>query len=92
MILPAGLPIPAGTLIQPRAEPEIAFLLDRPLRGPGVDAAQAIAAVGLVFGAMEIIDSRFSGYKFTLATPRPTTPRPGGMWWDPGASRRPCST
>lgn len=67
MILPAGLPVPAGALIQPRVEPEIAFLLDKPLRGPGVDAARAIAAVGLVFGALEIIDSRFSGYNFTLA-------------------------
>lgn len=66
MTLPVGLPVPAGELIQPRVEPEIAFLLDRPLKGPGVNAAQAIAAVGLVFGALEIIDSRFSGYRFTL--------------------------
>lgn len=66
MTLPAGLPVPTAELIQPRVEPEIAFLLDRPLRGPGVDAAQAIQAVGLVFGAIEIIDSRYSGYKFTL--------------------------
>lgn len=67
MILPAGSPVPAHALIQPRAEPEIAFLLSQPLRGPGVNAAQAIAAVGLVFGAVEIIDSRFSGYQFSLA-------------------------
>lgn len=66
MALPAGVSAPTDELIQPRVEPEIAFLLDRPLRGPGVNAAQAIAAVGLVFGALEIIDSRFAGYKFTL--------------------------
>jgi 2-oxo-3-hexenedioate decarboxylase len=67
MTLPVGLPVPTDLLIQPRVEPEIAVLLDRPLRGPGVDAAQALAAVGLVFGALEIIDSRYSGYRFTLA-------------------------
>jgi len=66
MVLPAGVPVPTGQLIQPRAEPEIAFLLDRPLAGPGVDAAGAISAVGLVFGAIEVIDSRFSGYQFTF--------------------------
>ncbi|MBB2893383.1 2-keto-4-pentenoate hydratase [Flexivirga oryzae] len=67
MALPAGLPVPRDTLIHPRAEPEIAFILGRPLAGPGVTAAQALAAVDWVVGAVEIIDSRYSGFKFTLA-------------------------
>mgnify|MGYP002652629131 CR=1 FL=1 len=50
-----------------RAEPEIAFILGEPLRGPGVTAAQALSAVKHVVGALEIIDSRYSGFKFTLA-------------------------
>lgn len=66
MPLPAGLPVPTDTLIQPRVEPEIAFLLGRDVPGPGVTAATALAAVDLVFGALEVIDSRYSGYKFTL--------------------------
>uniref|UniRef100_UPI003D8A05FB 2-keto-4-pentenoate hydratase n=1 Tax=Gordonia sp. B7-2 TaxID=3420932 RepID=UPI003D8A05FB len=67
MALPAGLPVPRERLIHPRAEPEIAFVLGRPLSGPGVTAAQALAAVDHVMGAIEIIDSRYSGFKFTLA-------------------------
>lgn len=67
MALPAGLPVPRDRLIHPRAEPEIAFVLGRPLRGPGVTAASALAAVDRVYGAIEIIDSRYSGFKFTLA-------------------------
>ncbi|MGW0035426.1 2-keto-4-pentenoate hydratase [Gordonia sp. NPDC003376] len=66
MALPAGLPVPRGKLIHPRAEPEIAFILGRPLAGPGVTAAQALAAVEYVTAAVEIIDSRYSGFKFTL--------------------------
>lgn len=67
MALPAGLPIPRERLIHPRAEPEIAFVLGRPLQGPGVTAAQALSAVDKVVGAIEIIDSRYSGFHFTLA-------------------------
>lgn len=65
MALPVGEPVPYETLIHPRIEPEIAFLLGRDLEGPGVGPAEALAAVDLVFGAVEIIDSRFSGYAFT---------------------------
>ena len=92
MILPAGLPVPAGALIQPRVEPEIAFLLDKPLRGPGVDAARAIAAVGLVFGALEIIDSRFSGYNFTLADATADNASSGRYVVGPRGVPRLCST
>ncbi|BBY61919.1 2-keto-4-pentenoate hydratase [Mycolicibacterium helvum] len=66
MILPMGEPVPCGAMIHPRAEPEIAFVLGRPLKGPGVSAATALAAVDHVLGAVEIIDSRFSGYKFSM--------------------------
>ncbi|UCZ92219.1 MULTISPECIES: 2-keto-4-pentenoate hydratase [Gordonia] len=66
MVLPAGLPVPRERLIHPRAEPEIAFVLGRPLTGPGVTAATALAAVDYAMAAIEIIDSRYSGFKFTL--------------------------
>ena len=67
MVLPAGLPVPRAELIHPRAEPEIAFVMGSRLEGPGVTAAQAMAAVAGVCAAIEVIDSRYAGFKFTLA-------------------------
>ncbi len=60
-------PIPAGAFLQPRVEPETAFVLSRPLRGPGVTVAEAIAAVGFVLPALELIDSRIRDWKIALA-------------------------
>ena len=64
MVLPAGVPVPS--LIHPRAEPELVFVMGRRLSGPGVTAATALAAVDRVYGGIEIIDSRFADYRFTL--------------------------
>ncbi|GAB0104202.1 fumarylacetoacetate hydrolase family protein [Nocardia sp. JMUB6875] len=66
MVLPAGIPVPRGRFIQPRAEPELVLLTEYELRGPGMTAARAWAAVGAVLGGIEIIDSRFRDYRFTL--------------------------
>jgi 2-oxo-3-hexenedioate decarboxylase len=66
MVLPTGTPVPFPSLIQPRAEPEIAFVMAHRLVGPGVTAALAMAAVGAVYGSVELIDSRFVDYRFTL--------------------------
>ncbi len=60
-------PIPASRFLQPRVEPETAFVLSRPLRGPGVTVAEAIAAVGFVLPALELIDSRIRDWKIGLA-------------------------
>jgi 2-oxo-3-hexenedioate decarboxylase len=62
-VVPEGEPVVCGDLIHPRAEPEIAFLLERDLAGP-VTAAQACHATALVFPAVEIIDSRFLNFRF----------------------------
>ncbi|WP_233509996.1 2-keto-4-pentenoate hydratase [Actinomadura craniellae] len=59
-------PIDAGAFLQPRVEPEIAFVLGRPLAGPGVTAAEAAAAVDFVLPALEIIDSRIRDWKISL--------------------------
>lgn len=61
-----GAPIDTGRFLQPRIEPEIAFVLGRPLRGPGVTAADAAAAVEFLLPALEIIDSRIADWKITL--------------------------
>ncbi|MEW2355041.1 2-keto-4-pentenoate hydratase [Spirillospora sp. NPDC029432] len=59
-------PIDTGAFLQPRIEPEIAFVLGRPLAGPGVTAADAAAAVDFVLPALEIIDSRIADWRITL--------------------------
>lgn len=51
--------------VHPRVEPEIAFLLKRPLSGT-VTLAEAMNAVEAVAPAMEIIDSRYQNFKFNL--------------------------
>ncbi|MBA0045201.1 fumarylacetoacetate hydrolase family protein [Mycobacteroides sp. LB1] len=60
-------PIDVSKFKQPRIEPEIAFVLGAPLQGPGVTAAEAAAAVEYVVPALEIIDSRITDWKITLA-------------------------
>lgn len=54
-------------LIAPRVEAEIAFVLQRPLCGPGVTAEAARAATAGLRPAIEIIDSRIADWKITLA-------------------------
>lgn len=59
-------PIGLERFIQPKVEPELALLLDKPLKGPGVTIAEAANAVGLVFPALEIVDSRIKDWKITI--------------------------
>lgn len=62
-----GDDIARDALIQPRVEAEIAFHLERPLRGPGVTAEDVLAATGTVSPAIEVIDSRIEAWKIRLA-------------------------
>jgi 2-keto-4-pentenoate hydratase len=66
MVHPANEPVLFGEYLQPRVEPEVALVLQRPLRGPGLTVADAAAAVGLVLPALEIIDSRIRDWKISL--------------------------
>lgn len=59
-------PIPPGTFLQPRIEPEIAFVLARPLRGPGVTVADAVSAIDFVLPALEIVDSRVADWRIGI--------------------------
>lgn len=52
--------------IQPKVEPEIAFILAAPLRGPGVSESDVAGAVGEVCGALELIDSRIRDWRITI--------------------------
>lgn len=58
--------IPAGDFISPKVEPEFGFLLAETLKGPGVTREQAAAAIGAVYPAIEIIDSRIVNWDITL--------------------------
>jgi 2-oxo-3-hexenedioate decarboxylase len=66
MVIPVGEPIPTRELIHPRVEPEIVFVMGEQLSGPGVTAARAMEAVESVYAGMEVIDSRYIDFKFTL--------------------------
>lgn len=66
MVYNEGEAIPAATLIQPKAEGEIAFLLKKNLRGPGVTAAEVLAATEGVMACFEIVDSRIRDWKIRI--------------------------
>jgi len=66
MVLQDAAIFPLSELIQPKIEPEIAFILDRELQGPGVTPTQVLAATRFVVPALEIIDSRIEGWKIKL--------------------------
>ena len=67
MVLASGCACPTKTLMLPRVEPEIAFVLNRELRGPGVTRQQVLEAAECVTPALEIIDTRIRGWQITLA-------------------------
>lgn len=62
----ADSPVPVSAFLQPRAEPEIALVLGRPLSGPRVTVSDVIAATAYVVPAIEIIDSRIADWRITL--------------------------
>ena len=66
MVYNEGEAIPASSLIQPKAEGEIAFLLKKTLKGPGVTAADVIAATQGVMTCFEIVDSRIRDWKIKI--------------------------
>ena len=59
MVVPFGEPLPLAGLINPRAEPEIAFLFARSL-GAHVTVTEVLGAIEAVLPAIEIVDSRYS--------------------------------
>jgi 2-oxo-3-hexenedioate decarboxylase len=66
MAIPLGQPVDVANLIQPRVEPEIAFLLARDLEGT-VTLSDVLAATEAVFAAVDVLDSRYEDYRFRLA-------------------------
>lgn len=66
MFVEDGDAVVAAELIQPRVEAEIAFVMARDLRGPGVTSTAAQSAVEFAFPSLEIIDSRIADWKIGL--------------------------
>lgn len=67
MVLPDGAAVPVTAFCAPRVEPEVAFRMRDPLRGPGVTVADVTAATEAVAPALEIVDSRIVDWRITLA-------------------------
>ncbi len=66
MWIDGDIDIAANTLIQPRAEAEIAFVLKDSLNGPGVTAADVMAATDYIAPCFEIVDSRIRDWKIGI--------------------------
>ncbi|ENO98166.1 2-oxopent-4-enoate hydratase [Thauera phenylacetica] len=66
MVFNEGESVDMDTLIQPKAEGEIAFLLKKDLQGPGVTAADVLAATEGVMACFEIVDSRIQDWKIKI--------------------------
>lgn len=66
MVYNEGEAIAYSSLIQPKAEGEIAFFLKKDLQGPGVTAADVLAATEGVMACFEIVDSRIRDWKIKI--------------------------
>jgi 2-keto-4-pentenoate hydratase len=67
MLVEDGDAIPADTLIQPKAEAEVAFVLGEDLVGPGVTTTQALRAIDAAVASIEVVDSRIADWRISLA-------------------------
>jgi 2-oxopent-4-enoate hydratase len=67
MFVDEGDEVGFDTLLQPRVESEIAFLMGSDLAGPGVTTTGAMAAVAGVLPAVEVVDSRIVDWRVRIA-------------------------
>ena len=65
MLLPYGEPVDLGRFIHPRVEPEIAFRLGSDVETPAT-VTSVLAATESVFAAVDVLDSRYENFRFTL--------------------------
>ncbi|TXT29952.1 MAG: 2-keto-4-pentenoate hydratase [Rhodocyclaceae bacterium] len=66
MVYQEGDTIDLATLIQPKAEAELAFVLKEDLKGPGITAMDVIRATDYVLPCFEIVDSRITDWKIKI--------------------------
>jgi 2-keto-4-pentenoate hydratase len=65
-VLEVGEPLATAEHINPRCEPEIVFVMGSDLGGAHVTATEVLAAAAGVAVGIEVIDSRYSDYRFTM--------------------------
>ncbi len=66
MARPEGMAVRTDDLVHPRVECEVAFVTKTRLVGAHCSREEVLAATDFVVPALEVIDSRFSGFKFDL--------------------------
>jgi 2-keto-4-pentenoate hydratase len=59
--------VPLSELCAPRAEPEIAFVLERGIAAPGATAVEVLQATDHLLPAIEVVDSRIADWRITIA-------------------------
>jgi 2-keto-4-pentenoate hydratase len=79
MVHAADSPIDTASFRQPRAEPEIALILSRDLRGPDLSVADLVSATAYALPAIEIIDSRITDWKIGLVDTVADNASSGGL-------------
>jgi len=70
MFYDSGADLPMTRFIVPRVEVELAFVLGKPLRGPGVTVFDVLDATDYVIPALEIIDARIQQIDPETKVPR----------------------
>ena len=70
MFFEQGGEIDVKRFIAPRIEVELAFILGRPLKGPGITLFDVLAATEYVSPALEIIDARIEQFDRDTKAPR----------------------
>jgi 2-oxo-3-hexenedioate decarboxylase len=66
MLIENGGKVRLSEMIHPKVEAEIAFVIGEDIEGPGVTGAQVLAKTEYVLPALEVIDSRYENFNFTL--------------------------
>ncbi|HCB06431.1 MAG TPA: 4-oxalocrotonate decarboxylase [Nocardioides bacterium] len=65
-VLDVGEPLDTSRHISPRCEPEIVFVMGQHLAGAHVTATEVLAATAGVAVGIEVLDSRYTDYRFTM--------------------------
>lgn len=86
MLSTYGEPVRLDRFIHPRVECEIAFLLARDIEGPAT-ITSVLAATEVVFGAVDVLDSRYESFRFTLSDVVADNASAGAFYLGPIARR-----
>jgi 2-oxo-3-hexenedioate decarboxylase len=86
MLSTHGDPVRLDRFIHPRVESEIAFLLARDIAAPAT-IASVLAATEVVFGAVDVLDSRYESFQFTLSDVVADNASAGAFYLGPVARR-----